>query len=94
MSEAIAVSLPLMNNVRKNIIQQSNRNEFLNPPNRAEFPVLPQLYYLTSAGGQFLQYDSRFGGDGRILIFLSDQGLQLLLNSEHWFWDVTFKVCL
>ena len=51
------------------------------------------MYQLTSTGGQFLRYDSGIGDDGRILIFASDQGLELLSNSEHWFCDGTFKVC-
>ena len=74
-----------------NIRQQCLRNELLNPPNRAEIPVLPQMYQLTSTGGQFLPYDSGIGDDGRILIFASDQGLELLSNSDHWFYDGTFK---
>ena len=92
-SEAAAVSLPLMNSIRRNIRQQRHRNELPNPPNRAEIPVLPQMYQLTSTGGQFLRYDSGIGDDGRILIFPSNQGLELLSNSEHWFCDGTFKVC-
>ena len=51
------------------------------------------MYPLTSAGSQFLPYDSGIGDDGRILIFASDQGLELLSNSDHWFYDGTFKVC-
>ena len=64
-----------------------------NPPNRAAIPVLPPMYQLTSTGGQFLRYDSGIGDDERILIFASDQGLELLSNSEHWLCDGTFKVC-
>ena len=91
-SEAAAVSLPLMNSIRRNIRQQRHRNELPNPPNRAEIPVLPQMYQLTSTGGQFLRYDSGIGDDGRILIFPSNQGLELLSNSEHWFCDGTFTL--
>ena len=92
-SETAAVSLPLMNSIRRNIEQQRHRNELSNLPNRAEIPVLPQLYQLTSTDGQFLPYDSGIGDDGRILIIASDQDLELLSNSEHWLWDGTFKVC-
>ena len=86
-SEAAAVSLLLMNSIRRNSRQQRHRNELPNPPNRAEIPVLPQMYQLTSTGGQFLRYDSGTGDVGRILIFASDQGLELLSNSDHWFCD-------
>ena len=53
------------------------------PPNRAAIPVLPQMHQLTSTGGQFLRYDSGIGDDERILIFASNQGLELLSNSKH-----------
>ena len=54
-SEAAAVNLPLMNSIRRNIRQQPHRNELPNPPNRAAIPALPQMYQLTSSGGQFLR---------------------------------------
>ena len=43
-SKAAAVSLPLMNSIRRNIHQQRHRNELPNPRNRAEIPV-PQIFY-------------------------------------------------
>ena len=87
------MSLPLTNSIRRDIRQQRHQNKLPNPPNRAEIPVLPQMYQLTSTGDQFPQYDSGIGDDGRILIFMSDQGLELLSNLQHWFCDGTFKVC-
>ena len=66
-SEAAAVSLPLTNSIRRDIRQQRHQNKLPNPPNRAEIPVLPQMYQLTSTGDQFPQYDSGIGDDGRIL---------------------------
>ena len=81
--EAAAVSLPLMNSIRINICQLRHRNELPNPPNRAEIPFLPQMYQLTSTGGQFLWYDSGIGDHRRILIFASDQVLDLFSNWEH-----------
>ena len=92
-SEAAAVSLPLMNSIRRNIRLQRHRNESPNPSNRADISVLPQMYMLTSTVGQFLRYDSAIRDDERILMFATDQGLEPLSNLEHWFCDSTFKVC-
>ena len=92
-SEAAAVSLPLMNSVRGNIRQQRHRNELPNPPNRAEIFVLPQLYQITSIGAQFPRYNSEIKDDGQILKFVSDQSLELLSDSEHWLCNGTSKVC-
>ena len=49
--EAAAISLPLMNSIRRNIPQQRHRSKFTNP-DKAEIHV---------SGGQFLQYDSGIG---------------------------------
>ena len=49
--EAAAISLPLMNSIRRNIPQQRHRSKFTNP-DRAE---------IHASGGQFLQYDSGIG---------------------------------
>ena len=51
------------------------------------------MYQLTENGDQFLLYDSGVGDPERILIFSSQQAIQFLSSSDHWFADGTFKVC-
>ena len=41
----------------------------------------------------FQVFDSRVGDAEIIIIFLSQQGLEFLSNSEHWYADDTSKVC-
>ena len=65
-----------------------------NPQTREEIPILPQEYQLTTNGDQFLVFDSGIGDPERIFIFTSDLGLQFLYESDQWYADGTFKVCL
>ena len=92
-SEAAAVNLPGMNNMRRAIRSQRPRNAMPNPPERAEIPVFPQEYQ-TTACEPFLKYDSGVGDGDRILTFGTDQCFNLLSTSDNWFADGTFKSCL
>jgi len=91
--ECAAVNLPTLNTVRRNIRRRCRRDQLPNPQFRAVIPDLPQQYQVTSVGEQFCQFDSGVGDDNRIFIFATNQGLEWLTNSDHWFCDGTFKVC-
>ena len=52
------------------------------------FPFLDYAYWAV------LVYDSGVGNKGRIFIFASRDALQFLADSEHWYADETFRVCL
>ena len=93
-SESVGTNLPSMEVLRRNIgAARQERNFPPLPINRAAIPMLPRQYQQTENGQQFLIFDSGVGDAERILIFSSQQGLQLLSNSEHWYGDGTFKVC-
>lgn len=93
-SQTAAVNLPSMDNLRRNIrAVRQERNLPPLPLNRAAIPVLPHQYQVTENGDQFLLFDSGVGDAERILLFSSQQGLQFLSNSQHWYADGTFKVC-
>ena len=64
------------------------------PGHREYTPDLPPVYRTTTNGDPFLVYDSGVGDKERILIFASQDALQFLADSEHWYADGTFKVCL
>ena len=64
------------------------------PAHRVYIPDLPPTYRTTTNGDPFLVYDSGVGDKERILIFASQNALQLLADSEHWYADGTFKICL
>ena len=94
MSEAVAVNLPLLDYLGRNIrSQQQNRHRHPNPIVREALPELPPEYQVTSAGERFLIHDSGVGDEKRILIFGSPDALQLLSEYLHWFGNGTFKVC-
>ena len=63
------------------------------PLTTAPRQFIPLAYQQTSNGEWFLLFDSGFGDNNRMLIFVTDQALQLLANSEDWFCAGTFSVC-
>ena len=92
-SQTTATNLPRVEHLRRTLRHQRRDND--RPPNpiaRAAIPEIPLAYQQTSNGERFLLFDSGFGDDNRMLIFATDQALQLLANSEDWFCDCTFCV--
>ena len=93
-SEGVAINLPAVENLRHNI--RSARQERNLPPlliNIAAILVLPIEFQTTTSGDQFLLFDSGAGAADRIIAFASVQARQLLVQSENWYGDGTFKVC-
>jgi len=69
-ADAVAVNLPLLQNMQRNIRRQRQaRHEFPNPVAIEAIPEIPQQFCTTITGEQFLVYDSGFGNDDRILMF-------------------------
>ena len=93
-SAAAAVNLPRFENVSRTIRRYREGDPGLpaNPQNRANVPVIPNDLQLTNNGNRFLLYDSGVGDANRIIIFATDQCLDLLRQSDHWFGDGTFAV--
>ena len=54
--------------------------------------MIPNEFQTTDRGDQFLLYDSGVGDVNRILLFATDQGINLLSTSDNWFGDGTFDV--
>ena len=63
------------------------------PAQREDIPDLPQAYRTTTNGDPFLMCDSGVRDEERIFIFASQDALQFLVDSEHWYADGTFRVC-
>ena len=92
LSEGTAAYLPDIPVVRQNIRKQRQKagNPLPIPQSREYIPVpLPDRYTTTSAGRNFLLYNSQDAN--RILVFGTDGSLQLLEKNEHWLMDGTFK---
>ena len=63
------------------------------PAHRKDIPDLPPANRTTTNEDPFLVNDSSVGDEKRIFIFASQDALQFLADSEHWYADVTFRVC-
>ena len=84
LSEGAASYLPDIPVVRRNIRRQRQKagNPLPIPQSREDIPVpLPDRYTTTSAGRNFLLYDSQDAN--RILVFGTDASLLLLEKNEH-----------
>lgn len=70
------------------------RNDDLpvNPQSREAIPTIPNNLAVTTGGDRFLLHDSGFGDENRMIVFASDQALDLLKQSDHWLGDGTFSV--
>lgn len=55
--------------------------------------LIPDELKVTNGGDRFLLYDNE-RNNHRIIILSSDDDLDRLSNSEHWYSDGTFKVNL
>ena len=93
-SATTMANLSQRENLGRTIRQQRNdRHQSSNLEIRAEIPVLPLEYQLLENGEQFLLFDSDHGDDNQILIFGTDQAVQLLASLGEWSCDRTFSVC-
>ena len=82
--------MPLIHHIRRDIRRQRKRaGNPLPVPQDKDFDIPPE-YHQTTGGQQFLLFDSGHGED-RIIIFATDENIQLLAESPSWFMDGTFK---
>ena len=92
-SQATAVALPPLNNMRRNIRRQRDDHKMPAFPQRKEdIPVLPNNYQVINRGVRFLLFDSGVGDVNRLMVFATNDAILLLAANPHWFMDGTFKV--
>ncbi|XP_022160472.1 uncharacterized protein LOC111026661 [Myzus persicae] len=95
-SMPIAARLPSTVALSRTIQRSRNRNN-VPPPNpvTVDSLVIPSEYTLTLSNLPFLLYDSKnnenWDINNRILIFTTNENLNILNDSEIWFADGTFK---
>jgi hypothetical protein len=88
-----AVNLPRIEHIRRTIRRfRAVAGDPVNPRDRANVPIIPDEFQVTSNGDRFLLHDSGVGDADRMIIFGTDQCLDLLKQSDHWFCDGTFAV--
>ena len=91
-TEEVAVKLPAPRTMKRAIRRQRQAagNAPTVPRSRADL-VLPEQYQQTTRREPFLQFDSG-ADDQRILLFSTQENLNLLETANDWFADGTFKV--
>ena len=93
-SEDGVVTIAQLEHICRTIrFQRQERNNLPHAFNAADIPVFPQNYQKTAEGKQFLVFSNGVGRQDRMLIFGTNQGLQLLGRCEHLFEGCVFKVC-
>ena len=81
-SNEAVVNLPPMRHIRHAIrSQRENINDPNIPQHRQDLPAIPNEYAITT-----------HGDDSRIILFATDDDLETLCSSDHWFGDGTFEV--
>ena len=92
-SEATAVALPFLNNMRHNIRRQRDDHNMPAIPQRREYiPDIRNNYQVTNRGDRFLLFDNGVGYVNHLIIFATKDSVRLLAANPNWFRDGTFKV--
>ncbi|CAF0834509.1 unnamed protein product [Rotaria sordida] len=82
--------LPTRENIKRRIRKLRYNNDFISPPNAANFISIPTILCKTLRQAQFLRCDTG-PGDDRIIIFSSDEQINILQSTHHFLADGTFK---
>lgn len=90
-SDQMVARLPNFKHIKRTIQRQHIAVDLPKIPQDKKFSYIPTSLTATSRGDKFLQYDSG-PGDHRILIFASEEQLNVFAESEHILIDGTFKV--
>ena len=93
LSEQAAVAMPPIHHIRRDIHRQRKRaGNPLPVPQDKDFDIPPE-YHQTTSGQQFLLFGSGHGED-RIIIFATDENIQLLAESPLGSWMAPSKLLL
>ena len=90
-SDPSIARLPVRDNIKRRIRMLRQNNQLVKEPNDPKFPSVPLLLTKTIRDETFLRCDTG-PGDDRILIFASDEQINVLQTAEEFLVDGTFKV--
>ena len=82
--------MPAVHHIRRDIRRQRKRAGNPIPVPQDRFFDIPPEYQQTTAGEAFLLHDTGYGDD-RILVFATNENIQLLAESQSGFMGGTFK---
>ena len=91
-----AVNLPNLSNLKHSIHRQRQEKQNILPNHlrKEDVPMLPHKCQMTGTGKGFLLFDSDVGDINRMFISATTDGINMLVNSNQWFGNSTFKLCL
>lgn len=89
-SKAAKAHLSTPANLKRCIRKCRKPEEIISEPTSRSAIHLTGKYLITEEGNKFLYYDSGEEVDKRILIFTTEENLELLKSSERWYGDGTF----
>ncbi|CAM4850845.1 unnamed protein product [Rotaria magnacalcarata] len=90
-SDPSIVRLPARDNIKRRIRMLRHNNQVVKEPNDPNFPSAPIQLTKTARKDHFLRCDTG-PGDDRILIFASDEQVDVLQDTEEFLVDGAFKV--
>ncbi|CAF4499658.1 unnamed protein product [Rotaria socialis] len=90
-SDRSIARLPARDNIKRRIRMLRHNNQVVKEPNDPNFPSVPIQLTKTARKDQFLRCDTG-PGDDRILIFASDEQVDVLQDTDEFLVDGTFKV--
>ena len=94
LTSTVAVNLPNLSNLRRNILlQRQEKNILPNPLRKEDVPMLVLEYQMTGTSERFLLFDSGVGDLDILFIFATNNGINMLANSSQWFGGGTLKLC-
>ena len=91
LSDQAVARLPEFKHIKRNIQHARIKNDLPKIPHDRTFAQIPDKLMVTKRNSAFLQFDSG-SGDDRLLIFSSNDQLELLGTGEELLVDGTFKV--
>lgn len=92
-SEEVIVKLPPLHHLGRNVRRYRQISESSMPlPTSTDSLVIPENLAKTPDGEKFILQDYSSVNGKRIIILGTEKSLEFLANSQHWFFDGTFKV--
>ena len=93
LDDCARAELPNLQHVSRNVRHWKQETSCTPPiPSERRGFVIPSEFQSLNSGEKFLQYDSGVDDENRILLFITNDGIEDLRKYKNWAMDGTFKV--
>ena len=90
-NDQVSAAMPAVHHIHRDLRRQRQRKGNPLPfPQDTRFDI-PDEYQVTTDGKPFMMYDSGPGDGNRIIVFATEENIELLAHSPAWSMDGTFK---